>query len=228
VIWTTCCSCLPKKNLLNPKSSAHRTNQFVEHALHLQLHKNYSVQSQWVNYLLFMARWSVHNQYFWTHCLNMSFFTSRELKKFYWTNNASWKVQLKQYATNKLYPQQVKTQSRSLILILPHCCMSNYMSHCTAILSVNKLISVELTAHILITTSTYGHREQPKSCLMSLTPHCHSEEPKSYLQSWMAHGYSVQQGATSQVWFNIFQVTLPLNIQLALKEHNYANWSLCC
>jgi len=62
-----------------------------------------------------------------------------------------------------------------------------------------KLISLELTAHILITSLTYGHSEQPKSCLMGLIPHCHSEEPKSYLQSWMAHGYSVQQGATSQV-----------------------------
>ena len=101
-------------------------------------------------------------------------------------------MQIKQKATNTLYPQQVKTQSRSLILILPHCCMSNYMSHCTAILSVNKLISHELTAHIITTSSTYGHREQPKSCLMSLMPHCHSEEPKSYLQIWMAHGHSVQ------------------------------------
>jgi hypothetical protein len=70
--------------------------------------------------------------------------------------------------------------------------MCNYMSHCAAVLFVNKLISLELTAHVLIISSTHGHREQPKNYLTSLIPHCHSEEPKSYLQSWMAHGHSVQ------------------------------------
>jgi hypothetical protein len=66
------------------------------------------------------------------------------------------------------------------------------MSHRIAILFVNKLISLELTAHVLIISSTHGHREQSKSYLTSLIPHCHSEEPKSYPHSWMAHGHSVQ------------------------------------
>lgn len=73
LIWTTCCSCLPKKTLLNPKSSARIPNQFEEHAVYLQVHKKSSVQSQWVNCLLFTAKWTIHIQFFWTECMNMSF-----------------------------------------------------------------------------------------------------------------------------------------------------------
>ena len=63
-----------------------------------------------------MARWSIHFQFFWTQCINIVLLCT-ELKKFYQTNKASWNMQIKHKATNTLYPQHVKTQSSSWILL---------------------------------------------------------------------------------------------------------------